>query len=89
MFAKFYTKTTKESGAVSPRPRVNKTGFSKTKTSWLFFPVSSFCNLFMDVRPYLGANNIQEDLCEFFQRKTDPVKKLQKVGRNLTSFAKG
>jgi len=32
--------------------------FSEKKTSWLFFPVSSFCDLFMDVPPYLGANNI-------------------------------
>jgi len=46
--------------------------FSENKTSWLFFPISSFCDLFMDVTPYLGANNIWKYLCEFFQRNTDP-----------------
>jgi len=45
--------------------------FSKTKASLLFAPVSSFCDLFMDVPPYLGANNIWKYLCEFFQRNTD------------------
>ena len=34
--------------------------FSEKKMFWLFFPVSSFCDLFMDVPPYLGANNIQK-----------------------------
>ena len=37
--------------------------FSKNKTSWLFFPVSSFCDLFTDVPPYLGANNIWKYSC--------------------------
>jgi len=46
--------------------------FFENKTSWLFFPVSYFCDLFMDVPPYLGANNIWKQLCEFFQRNTDP-----------------
>jgi len=32
--------------------------FSENKTFWLSFPVSSFCDLFMDVPPYPGANNI-------------------------------
>jgi len=32
--------------------------FSENKTSWLFFPLFSFCDSFMDVPPYLGANNI-------------------------------
>ena len=32
--------------------------FSENKTSWLFSPVSSFCDFFMDVPPYLCANNI-------------------------------
>jgi len=59
---------------------VNKTGFSKTKTSWLFFPVSSFCDLFMDVPPYLGANNIGKYLREFFQCSTDPEKNWRKQG---------
>ena len=40
--------------------------FSENKTSWLFFPVSSFCDLFMDVPPYLGANNIQSTCVNFF-----------------------
>jgi len=35
-----------------------KNWFSENKASWFFSPVSSFCNLFMDVPPYLGANNI-------------------------------
>jgi len=46
--------------------------FSENKTSWLFFPISSFCDFFMDMPPYLGANNIWKYLCEFFQRNTDP-----------------
>jgi len=45
--------------------------FSENKTSWLFFPVSSFSDSFMDVPPYLGANNIWKYLCELFQRNTD------------------
>ena len=59
----------KNTQGVSPRLRVNKTGFSKTKRSgfsspyllfviWLFVPISSFCDLFIDMPPYLGANNI-------------------------------
>jgi len=40
--------------------------FSENKTSFLFFPVSSFCDLFMDVPPYLGANNIRKYFREFF-----------------------
>jgi len=32
--------------------------FSENKTSCLFFPVSSFCDLFMDEPPYLGVNSI-------------------------------
>ena len=52
--------------------------FSENKTSWLFFPVSSFCDLFMDVPPYLGANNIRKNLSEFFQRNTDPEKNCRK-----------
>ena len=52
--------------------------FSENKRSWLFFPVFSFCDLFMDVPPYLGANNIRKKLCEFFQRNTDPEKNCRK-----------
>jgi len=32
--------------------------FSKNRMSQFFFPVSSFCDLFTDVPPYLGVNNI-------------------------------
>jgi len=32
--------------------------FSENKTSWFFFHVSSFYDLFMDVPPHLGANKI-------------------------------
>ena len=63
--------------------------FFENKTSWFFFPVSSFCDLFMEVPPYHGANNMPKYLCEIFQRNTWPGKKLQKVGRNFTSFASG
>ena len=52
--------------------------FSENKTSWLFFLVSSFCGLFMDVPPYLGAINIRKYLREFFQRNTDPEKNCRK-----------
>jgi len=48
--------------------------FSENKTSWLFFPVSSFCNSFMDVPPYLRANNIWKYLCEFFLHNTEAEK---------------
>ena len=43
--------------------------FSENKTSWIFLPVSSFCDLSIDLPPYLGENNIRKYLCEFFQRK--------------------
>ncbi len=66
----FQKKIPKEYGVVIPRPRVNKTGFPKTKTP--FRPVSSFCDLFMNVPPYLGAKYIWKYLCEFFQRNTGP-----------------
>ena len=46
--------------------------FSKNKTSWIFFPVSPFCDSFMDVPAYLGTNNISKDLCELLQHNTGP-----------------
>jgi len=52
--------------------------FCENRTSWLLFPVSSFCDLFMDVPTYLGANNIRKYLCEFFQCNTDPEKNCRK-----------
>jgi len=55
--------------------------FSENKSSWLFYPVSSFCDFFMDVSPYLAANNTRKYLCEFFQRNTDPEKNCRKQGR--------
>jgi len=45
--------------------------FSENRTSLLFFRVSSFSDLFMDVPPYLDANNIWKYWCEFLQRDTD------------------
>jgi len=45
--------------------------FSENKMSWLFFPIYSFSDSFMDVPPYLGANNIWKYLREIFQRNTD------------------
>ena len=45
---------------------------SKNETSWLLFPISSFCDLFMDVPPCLGANNKWKYLCEFFRHYTGP-----------------
>jgi len=55
--------------------------FSENKRSWLFFPVSSFCDSIMDVPPCLGANNIRKCLCEFFSAQYGPRMKLQKLGR--------
>ena len=52
--------------------------FFENKMSWLFFPVSSFCDIFMDVPPYLGAKSTRKYLCEFFQRNTDPEKNSRK-----------
>ena len=46
--------------------------FSINKTSWLSFPVYFFCDLFMEVCPYLGANNIWKYSCEFFKRNKAP-----------------
>jgi len=63
--------------------------FSEDKTSWLFFPVSSFCDSFMDVPPCLGANNIRKCACEFFSARYGPIMKLQKLGQNFTSFGRG
>ena len=63
--------------------------FSENKKSWLFFPVSSFCDSFMDVPPCLGANNIRKCLCEFYSAQYAPRMKLQKLGRNFTSFGRG
>ena len=45
--------------------------FSENKTSWLFLLIFSFCDSFIDVPPYLGANNVWKYLCELFQRNTD------------------
>ena len=50
--------------------------FSENKTSCLLFLVSSFCDLFMDVPPYLGANNKWKYLCEFFSTLYEPKIKL-------------
>ena len=41
---------------------IEQNRFSENKTSWLFFRVSFFCDLFMDVPPYLGAKNIEKYL---------------------------
>jgi len=57
---------------------IEQNRFSENKTSMLFFPVYSFYDLFMDVPPYQGANNIRKYLCEFFQRNTDPGKNCRK-----------
>jgi len=40
------------------QPENEQNWFSENKASWLFSQLSSFCDLFMDVRAYLGANNI-------------------------------
>ena len=63
--------------------------FSENKTSWFFFPVSSFCDSFMDVPPCLGANNIRKCLCEFFSSQYEPRMKLQILDRNFRSFGTG
>ena len=57
--------------------------------AWLFFPISPFCDLFMDVPPSQGANSIWKYLCEFFNAIFQHRIKLQKVGRNFTNFATG
>jgi len=62
--------------------------FSENKTSWLFFPVSSFCDLFMDVPPFPGANTIRSYFCEFFSAQYEPEMKLHKLVRNFTSFGR-
>jgi len=58
--------------------------FLENKTSWLYFPVSFFCDFFMDVPPYLGANNIRKYLWQFFQRNTDP----KKIAESMAKFHK-
>ena len=62
--------------------------FSENETFWLFFPVSSFCDSFMDVPPCLGANNIRKCSCEFFSARYGPRFNMQKLGRNFTSFGR-
>jgi len=42
----------------------------------------------MDVPPCLGANNIRKCLCDFFFAQYGPRMKLQKLGRNFTSFGR-
>ena len=63
--------------------------FSENKTSWLFFHVSSFCDLFMDVPPYQGAHSVWKYLCEFFQRNTDPERNCRKQGEISQVFVGG
>ena len=60
--------------------------FSENKTSWLFFPVSSFCDLFMDVPPYLGANNIRKCLCEFFSAQYGPQNEIAEIRPEFHKF---
>ena len=54
-----------------PQTESEQNGFFENKTSWLFFPVYSFSDSFMDVNPYLGSNDIWKYLCEFYQRNTN------------------
>jgi len=46
--------------------------FSGIRASWLFSPVSSFCDFYIDVPLYLGPNHLRNYLCEFIQHNTDP-----------------
>ena len=64
---------------VSPRPRVKKTDFPKTKCCGFSSPFF-LCDLFMDVPPYLSAKYIWKYLCEFCQRNTDPKQNCRKLG---------
>ena len=66
-----------------------QTGFFKTKRPCFFSPYLIFVIFFMNVPPYLGANNIWKYMCEFFSAQYRPGIKLQKVGRNFTSFGRG
>jgi len=60
--------------------------FSKNKTSWLFFPVSSCCDSFMNVPPCLGANNIRKCLCEFFSGQHGPYNEIAEIRPKFHKF---
>jgi len=60
--------------------------FSKNKTYWLFFPVSSFCDSFMGVPPFLGANNIRKCLCEFFSAQHGPHSEIPEIRPKFHKF---
>jgi len=54
--------------------------FSENKTSLLFLPVSSFCDLFMDVPSYMGANNVWN----FF----NAIRTQNKIAKSMAKFHK-
>jgi len=60
--------------------------FSENKTSWLFIPVSSFCDSFMNVSPCLGANNIRKCLCEFFLAQYGPQNEIAEIRPEFHKF---
>jgi len=60
--------------------------FSENKTFWLFFPVSSFCDSFMDVPPCLGANNIRKCLCDFFSAQYGTHNEIAEIRPEFHNF---
>jgi len=75
---------TKGAGRSKSQTEHEQNWFSENKTSCLFFPVSSFCDLFMDVTPYLGANNIRKYLCDFF----NAIRTQNKIAESKVKFDK-
>jgi len=63
---------TKGVGCSKSHTESEQNWFSEYRASWLFNPVCSLSDLFIDVPPYQGANNIRKYLCEFIQHNTDP-----------------
>ena len=54
---KFSDQKTQGIGRSKTQTENEQNRFSENKMSWLFFPISPFCDLFMDVPPSQGANN--------------------------------
>ena len=58
--------------------------FSEQKTSWLFFPVSSFCHLFMDLPPCLVQTTYESTCVSFFKA----IRTQNKIAESRAKFHK-
>ena len=74
---------------VSPRPRVNKTGFPKTKGHGFSPPYLIYVIFFYGRGSLPGCKQHMKVLVWIFSAQYGPRIKFQKVGRNFTSFGRG